>query len=79
MIKCWCLRAVRKFSDDYALFGLKIGYEGQRVTAYVETKNLSDEKYVSSASVSGNLNGADSAVFEPGTGRAVYSGISLKW
>lgn len=66
-------------TDAYAIWGAKIGYEGDRFTAYLEGRNLADETYISSASISGNLNGLDANVFEPGTGRAVYGGISMKW
>jgi iron complex outermembrane receptor protein len=66
-------------TDPYALWSAKVGYEGERITAYIEARNLADEKYISSASISGDLAGADSAVFEPGTGRAIYGGVSVKW
>lgn len=66
-------------TDAYALWGAKVGFENERFTAYVEARNLADEAYISSASISGNLNGQDANVFEPGTGRAIYGGVSLKW
>ncbi|MDO9381998.1 MAG: TonB-dependent receptor [Hyphomicrobiaceae bacterium] len=66
-------------TDAYAIWGAKIGYEGERITAYLEARNLTDETYISSASISGNLNGLDANVFEPGTGRAIYGGLSVKW
>lgn len=66
-------------SEAYAIWGAKIGYEGERFSVYLEGRNLSDEAYIASASISQNLNGLDANVFEPGTGRAVYGGISYKW
>ncbi len=66
-------------TEAYAIWGAKVGYEGERVTAYIEARNLADETYISSASISGNLNGLDANVFEPGTGRAIYGGLSVKW
>ena len=66
-------------SEAYAIWGAKIGFENERFSAYVEGRNLSDKAYVSSASVSSNLNGNDANVFEPGTGRAIYGGLSVKW
>lgn len=66
-------------TEAYAIWGAKIGYEGERITAYLEARNVADETYISSASISGNLNGLDANVFEPGTGRAIYGGLSVKW
>lgn len=66
-------------SEEYAIWGAKIGYENERFSAYIEGRNLSDKAYVSSASISDNLNGNDANVFEPGTGRAIYGGVSVKW
>lgn len=66
-------------TDAYALLGAKIGYEGEQFTAYIEGRNLTDETYISSVSIAGDANGTDGNFFEPGTGRAVYGGISMKW
>lgn len=66
-------------TDAYALLGAKIGYEGEQFTAYIEGRNLTDETYISSVSIAGDANGADGNFFEPGTGRAVYGGVSMKW
>ncbi|MCC7252414.1 TonB-dependent receptor [Hyphomicrobium sp.] len=66
-------------TDAYAIWGARIGYEGETFSAYLEGRNLSDEAYIASASVSGDLGGADGAVFEPGTGRAIYGGFQVKW
>lgn len=63
----------------YALLGAKLGFDdGGPVTAYIEGRNLTDEAYISSASVAVSAN-ASSALFEPGNGRAVYGGVSYKW
>lgn len=66
-------------SASYAVWGAKLGYEGEAFSAYIEGRNLADETYIASASTSGDLGGADSAVFEPGTGRAIYGGVQVKW
>jgi iron complex outermembrane receptor protein len=66
-------------TEAYALVGAKIGFDnGGPVTAYVEARNLTDEAYISSASVTTIAN-AGSVLFEPGTGRAIYGGLSVKW
>ena len=64
----------------YAIWGAKLGFDdGGPITAYIEGRNLSDEAYIASASTTANMHGNDAAVFEPGTGRAVYAGIQYKW
>ena len=66
-------------TDGYAIWGAKLGYEGETFSAYIEGRNLSDEAYIASASISGNVSGTDGAYFEPGTGRAIYAGVQWKW
>jgi iron complex outermembrane receptor protein len=64
----------------YAIWGMKLGVDnGGAVSAYIEGRNLSDEAYIASASVAGNVGGVDTAVFEPGTGRAFYGGVQVRW
>lgn len=65
-------------TEAYAIWGAKIGYEGERFTAYLEGRNLSDEHYIASASIATQATATD-RLFEPGSGRAVYGGISVKW
>lgn len=66
-------------TEPYALLGAKLGFDnGGRISAYVEARNLTDEAYISSASIATTAN-ASSTLFEPGTGRAVYGGVSVKW
>ncbi|MFA5902145.1 MAG: TonB-dependent receptor, partial [Hyphomicrobium sp.] len=67
-------------TEAYAIWGMKVGFDnGGPITAYVEGRNLSDETYIASTSIAGNLKGVDSAVFEPGNGRAFYAGVQYKW
>jgi iron complex outermembrane receptor protein len=64
----------------YAIWGAKIGFDdGGPVAAYIEGRNLSDEAYISSTSIAANVNGIDTALFEPGNGRAVYAGVQVRW
>jgi iron complex outermembrane receptor protein len=65
---------------SYAIWGAKIGFDnGGPISAYIEGRNLSDESYIASAATAANMHGNDAAIFEPGNGRAVYSGIQYKW
>ena len=67
-------------TSSYALLGAKLGFDnGGTWTAYVEGRNLTDETYISSASIATLANPATSALFEPGTGRAVYGGVQFRW
>ncbi|MFD2181762.1 TonB-dependent receptor family protein [Rhodoplanes azumiensis] len=63
-------------TDAYLLWGLKAAYDDGTISAYVEGRNLSDVSYISSASIIDRATTA-SALFNPGTGRAVYAG--LRW
>jgi iron complex outermembrane receptor protein len=66
-------------TDPYAIWGMKAGYDSERgFSFYVEARNLSDRAYISSASIAQTAN-TSSALFEPGTGRAVYAGAKFKW
>jgi iron complex outermembrane receptor protein len=67
-------------TDAYAIWGAKIGFDnGGPITAYLEGRNLSDETYIASSSIAANMNGTDGNLFEPGSGRAIYGGVQVKW
>lgn len=66
-------------TEGYAIWGAKLGYEGETFSAYIEGRNLSDEAYIASVSIADNLGGTDGNFFEPGTGRAIYAGVQVKW
>lgn len=71
-----------KRGTPYALLGLRASYDsGGMWSAFIEGKNLTDKRYVSSASVSNVYNpvGAAGQVFNPGTGLSVVAGLTLKW
>lgn len=65
-------------APSYTLFGAKFGYEApsKRWSLYLDLRNLTNEKYVTAVSNSYDLQGQDSAVFYPGDGFSVYSGVS---
>lgn len=63
----------------YSLWGVKLGYDnGGPFSAYIEGRNLSDERYIASVSITDTAN-ASSALFEPGTGRSVFAGVRYRW
>jgi len=65
-------------TEAYVLWGAKVGFDGERWSATLEGRNLTDEKYISSASVATSATAA-SALFEPGDGRAIYGSVRFKW
>ena len=66
-------------TEAYAIWGLKAGFDnGGPFSAYIEGRNLSDEAYISSVSII-DVAKSDSALFEPGTGRAIYAGVRYRW
>ena len=65
--------------DSYAVVGLRVGYESKDGwTAYLEGRNLTDERYISTAAVAGTAS-PTSQLFNPGNGRSVYVGLRRKW
>ena len=63
----------------YALLGAKAGYDaGGAFAAYVEARNLTNEKYISSVSIIDRAT-PTSALYQPGDGRAVYAGMKYRW
>lgn len=63
----------------YGIWGLKLGFDnGGPFSAYVEGRNLSDVAYIASVSIT-DVAAANSALFEPGTGRAVFAGVKYRW
>lgn len=66
-------------TEPYALLGLKAGFDnGGPFSAYIEGRNLTNRTYIASASIIDRAT-PTSALFEPGTGRAVYTGMRYRW
>lgn len=66
-------------TERYAIWGLRAGFDnGKNFSFYVEGRNLADKAYIASASII-NVATPNLALFEPGTGRAVYAGARFKW
>lgn len=66
-------------TEPYALLGLKAGVDnGGTYSGYIEARNILNTAYIASASIIDRAT-ATSALFEPGTGRAIYAGIKARW
>lgn len=66
-------------TDGYAIYGLKTGFDdGGRYSGYVEARNIGNKAYIASSSIIDRAN-ANSPLFEPGFGRAVYAGFKVRW
>lgn len=66
-------------TEPYALWGLKAGVDnGGTYSGYIEARNIANTAYISSASIIDRAT-PTSALFEPGSGRAVYAGIKARW
>ena len=65
-------------TEPYALLNFRVGYDrGDGLSAYLEGRNLTDQKYIASASIAQVAN-ASSMLFEPGNGVAVYGGVRYR-
>lgn len=64
--------------DRYALLNLKAGFDLGKWSAYVEGRNLTDKRYISTVAVAGTASPTDE-LFNPGTGRAIYAGLRFQW
>jgi iron complex outermembrane receptor protein len=63
------------FVDPYAIMGVKVGYRtGSGFSAFIEGRNLLDERHTATSGVIANANGADTRNFLPGDGISVYVG-----
>lgn len=61
----------------YALLGLRAGWKSGRYALFVEGRNLTNRKYIASASVT-DIATPTSALFEPGAGRALFVGLQVE-
>ncbi len=67
-------------TQAYGIWGLKLGYDdGETWSAYIEGRNLADEHYIASTGITNVADPAKTTLFEPGTGRAVYGGVQMRW
>lgn len=70
-----------RFSDDYQIWGIDLGYvpEDQSWSAWVNFKNITDEKYAAVVIPGYDDKGADRARSSPGEGFSTYAGVSFKF
>lgn len=64
-------------TEPYALLGMRAAYDGQNYSAYIEGRNLTNKKYISSVSVT-DVATPGLAAFWPGSGMSVYAGVRYK-
>jgi len=64
--------------DPYALLNFRIGYDpGIGWSGYLEGRNLLDKRYISTTITAGTAT-PTSALFNPGTGAAIYGGMRYR-
>ncbi|HHH9558900.1 TPA: TonB-dependent receptor family protein [Pseudomonas aeruginosa] len=65
---------------SYALLNFRVGYDTQEPgwSGYVEGRNLFDKRYIANVAIAGEATD-QSALFNPGTGRALYAGVRFQW
>ncbi|MBL8535884.1 MAG: TonB-dependent receptor [Hyphomonadaceae bacterium] len=67
-------------ADSYATLGARLGYESGGYSVFLEGRNLTDERYVSTViAAQNNLAGLDNASFAPGEGAAMVFGLEASW
>ncbi|SDR81727.1 iron complex outermembrane recepter protein [Halopseudomonas sabulinigri] len=69
------------YADDYTTFGAILGYEAPRQDwqAWLELRNLTDERYAATVTPGYNDNGVEAARLTPGESFGVYTGFSWSW
>jgi len=65
-------------TQAYAIWGLKAGVDDGTYSMYLEARNIANTAYIASTSIT-RLANASSPLFEPGTGRAIYAGMKIRW
>jgi iron complex outermembrane receptor protein len=65
-------------TQAYAIWGMKAGVDDGKYSMYLEARNIANTAYIASTSIA-RLANAASPLFEPGTGRAIYAGMKVRW
>ncbi len=65
-------------TQAYAIWGLKAGVDDGTYSMYLEARNIANTSYIASSAIIDRAT-ASSPLFEPGTGRAVYAGMRVRW
>lgn len=68
-------------ADSYTVLGVKAGYEPmENVSLFLDGRNLTDERFISSYSTLTNATTATNLnVFYPGDGRSLFAGVSVRF
>ncbi|CAG2146917.1 Vitamin B12 transporter BtuB [Cupriavidus yeoncheonensis] len=65
---------------SYVLFGVQASYDFRHgLTVFLDARNLGNKRYVSDFSTVTDARTANTAVFYPGSGRALYAGVRYKF
>ncbi len=62
----------------YALLGVRAVWERAPYSFFLEGRNLTNRRHIASVSITDQAN-INSALFEPGSGRAVYAGVQMRY
>lgn len=64
----------------YGVLGFKIGqHVSNKVSWFIDARNLADKTYAGTTGVIADARGADSRQFFPGDGRSLYAGVEFKY
>jgi iron complex outermembrane receptor protein len=67
-------------ADSYAVAGINAGWDvTENVTLFLDAKNLTDKRYISSFSTVTDTRTAATNVFYPGDGRSVFAGMKVRF
>ena len=65
-------------ADSFLIYGAKAGYNsGGNWNAYLEIRNLTDEKYASNSGIATDVAGADTGILNPGSPFAMFAGVEI--
>jgi len=66
-------------ADAYTIFGAALGYDATSWQAWLELRNLTDERYAATVTPGYDDSGVEAARLTPGEGFGVYTGFSWSW
>ncbi len=63
--------------SSYTIFGLRTGWQNDKLSVFVEAQNIFDKDYIATHSVRTNATDTDQ-ILNPGAGASLYAGIEIK-
>jgi iron complex outermembrane receptor protein len=67
-------------APGYAILGVEAGYDiNDRISLFVDARNLTNEKYISNFSTITRATPANSSVFYPGEGMSAFAGVVVRF